>query len=317
MAQRAEDDTDTSWEERSWAIAGEDRPGMRLRPLAIVAACGLALAGLVLVTGRGTDATASAPPEVTTSAGQDVGGATTGDPSPLDAPHPPEPAVPGDAYGNGGQSGFTITELQGDWRSTPGIRAAESVAMLVARSWLSTSAADLDISGLSTSQIGGWVEQLAVEATEQLDPHLVVVTLVATVYDNDADVVRQLRLGVPVRLGREQANVAGEPWLLPELPLDLEPPATDPVDDHHHLDAAYAALIGAGYTDVEIQSLERTDSWPWRAHVSARTAHGYEVATPVLLRRHLDGFVVAGTVLHPATPASSPHEDDAGAEVDR
>lgn len=314
MTRRDEDDSDAQWSHGPWATTDDDLIRRRL-PRGAVAMCGVVLlVVLVLVVGRSDDAATNPNADAARpgTTGTDSTQTTSQHEHVTPVPQPHTDADVADEWD--GHPGFTVTELQGDWRRTPGIRAAEAVAVLVARSWLSTSQADLDVGGLSTPVAGGWVEQLAVEATEQLDPHVVVVTLIATVYDSDLHVVRQLRLGVPVTVGTQHPTPVGEPWLLPELPLRMDTPATERVLDEHDLAAARTALDDAGYTDVDVHSLERTDSWPWRAHVDARTPDGHEVTTPVLLRRHLDGFVVAGTVLgatveHPTSPDNGRDSD--------
>ncbi|MEX0952576.1 MAG: hypothetical protein WDZ26_01955 [Nitriliruptoraceae bacterium] len=180
------------------------------------------------------------------------------------------------------------TQVQGAWRSSTGPSAAGAVAVVAAHDWLG-----------ARRGAGDTVEVLTVEAVEQLDADTAVVTIVGII-QRDGHSTR-VRLGVPVRTQGSLPSTAGDPWHLPASPAEARALVGTPVDDPAELLAASEALVDAGYLDVSVHGLERTDAWPWRVHTHARTPAGVTVDTPVLLRRHLDGFVVAGTV-HPGTP---------------
>ncbi len=179
---------------------------------------------------------------------------------------------------------LTLLEVQGGWRSRPGSTSASAVATGAAASWLGSLEGDAHPRYV----------QLAVEAIEQLDARLAVITL-AAVPASTADGLR--RIGVAVWIDGEHPRVASAPWWLPELPTEVHPLRGTAIDDPARQVAAVDALVSAGYQDIELLRLEQTDSWAYLATIDARTPRGELVATPVLLRRHLDGYAVAGIVL--------------------
>lgn len=203
-----------------------------------------------------------------------------------------------------------VTQLQGGWRSAPGADAAVAIATIAARSWLVEHDPQLAALG-ATARLA---VEIVPEAVEQVTGDLVVVTLLATDARAGASHAGVRRVAMPVWLRGTDAQPAGAPWWLPEPALVPTVLAGEPVGDAHELLAASEALHAAGYVDVEVLSLERTDSWPYRAQVRARTPDGRDVSTPVLLRRHLGGFAVAGTVTRPAPPwnGGEPPPDDRG-----
>ncbi len=209
---------------------------------------------------------------------------------PADAAAPAPAATPGPhahAHDHPVEPLVDAVQVQGAWRASTGPAAAGAVATVHAHDWLVARP------GTATT-----VDVLAVEGVEQLDGDVAVVTVLGAVR-RDGEATR-VRLGVPVRTRGVVPDAAGEPWHLPMPPRDHSPLVGVPVDDPTELLAASEALVEAGYVDVSVVTLERTDAWPWRVHARARTPDGRTVDTPVLLRRHLDGFVVAGTV-HPGT----------------
>ncbi len=189
---------------------------------------------------------------------------------------------------------LVVTEMRGGWRNTPGQRAAGAVATASAYRWLAEleGPPPTDADPRTTPSH----RHLVVEAVEQLDDQLAVVTLMSVRANGTSE-----RFGVGVWIDRDHARPAGDPWRLPELTAEVDPFDVEPVDDPLVAQAVHEALIRAGYQDVELHAVERTSSWPWRAHVDAVTPAGDPVDTPVLLRRHLDGYVVAGTVFMPDT----------------
>ncbi len=186
---------------------------------------------------------------------------------------------------------------------------AAAVAMAVARAWLGDVGPPLEL-GLGRAGTGAYVEHLAVEAVNHPAPGAAVVTLVAVLLDAERGTYRSarvVRIGVPVRLDRVGARPAGVPWWLPAPELAPAAPTWMPVREEPELAEAGAALEAAGYRSVEVRSLDRSDSWPWRV-VAVAAAPG--VATPsehtVWLREHLGQLVVAGWLPLRDAPAPSP-----------
>lgn len=220
------------------------------------------------------------------------------------APDAPAP-YPDDLLDPGGVLG--LTELRGDWRIGPESGDLAAVAAIVARAWLTGVEPVLSVGDLDPLE-GHYVEHLVVEAVERPSTDTAVATLAAVVLEDGGEgfVARVRRLAVPLVVGPAGGRPAGPPWFLPAP--DLRPAAlpTVPVDDPAVLLAAAEAVTAAGYLDAELHALERTDHGPWVARISARTPDGVAVDGPVWLRRHLDGFVVAGTPLSPGQVGDGP-----------
>ncbi len=187
-------------------------------------------------------------------------------------------AVPTDLYGLGHDDVIAL-QLQADWRQHPGAQAAAATAIVTAASWMS---GELDITPA----------HFATEAVEMLDGRVAVVTTQAVTASGDV-----LRFGVTARIDGHTPRVVGEPWLLPELQSDQASLTTSALEEPQLHREAIDALVDAGYQDVQLHHLERTDSWPVFAHITARTPQGRPVTSPVVLRRHVGQFVLAGTVL--------------------
>lgn len=189
-------------------------------------------------------------------------------------------------------------EYHGPWRSTAGVEEAAALAVVVARGWLTDVDPRLHLDELTPVGTGRYVEHLVVEAVEVPAPEHAVVTLLAVLLDGDDELVARVRrLGVPIAFGRDGAQPGGEPWWLPGPSLTARPPTTTPVDDPQELLAASEALAAAGYTDVALDRLERTDGPAALATVAARTPDGEQVDGTVWLRWHVDRYVVAGLAL--------------------
>lgn len=276
-------------DERHWL---EDEPSTR-RPSRRAVAIGvaaavpwLAVAAIVLLPSRGSAPDTDGAP--TATAADAVPDGHTPDPRTRQDDHVPSVDDLLDEV--------TIVQLQGGWRDAPGPAAAGAVATVAARAWLTGHAPRLDIDGLDSLGGDTYVEHVAVEAVEQMDADIAVVSMLAVVLHGDPLVVDWRRLAVAVRVDGTAPRPAGDPWWLPEPELRLEPLVGEPVDDPLIALQVVEALDQAGYRDVELVALERTASWPWRAHVDARTPAGRRVDTPVLLRQHPQGFTVAGIV---------------------
>jgi hypothetical protein len=189
-------------------------------------------------------------------------------------------------------------EYPGPWRSTASVEEAVALAVVVARAWLTDVDPRLDLAGIAPAGTGRYVEHLVVEAVEVPAPQHAVVTLLAVLLEGEdelAAVVR--RLAVPLAFDADGAAPGGTPWWLPGPSLEARPPATTTVEDPAELLTAAEALEAAGYTDVELARLERTEGAAALATVTARTPDGDPVDGTVWLRRHLDRYVVSGLAL--------------------
>lgn len=212
---------------------------------------------------------------------------------------PPSDPTTGDAVGG------SIVALGG--ASGPSRRGeAEGLAVVVTRAWLSARPGGPEIPGLDPAPGAAdrYVEHLAVESVDHPARGAAVVTVRAVVLPVTGDsygAPRQLRVAVPVVLDADAPRLAGAPWLLEVPALELAEPARAPVDDVDLQVAAAEAVTLAGYREVELISLDRTDGWAAIAVVSAR-APGEDVVREheVWLRSDVGRLVVAGTTAPPA-----------------
>lgn len=192
---------------------------------------------------------------------------------------------------------------------------AVGLALSVARSWLSTQPSPLALDGIEPAPGADkrYLEHLAVESVDHPARGALVVTVRAVVLPIDGQAygaAEVVRAAVPVRLTDVGPRPGGPPWWLPTEDIAPAPPTTEPVDDPDLQLAAVDAVTAAGYTDVQLDGLERTDGWAWIAHVRAR-APGQDREGPhaVWLRSDVGRFVVAGTPPPRDRPAASPiHE---------
>lgn len=197
---------------------------------------------------------------------------------------------------------------------------AEGLAVVVARSWLSARPAGPGIAGLEPAPGAAdrYVEHLAVESVDHPARGEAVVTVRAVVLPVEGEsygAPRQLRVAVPVVLDADAPRLAGTPWLLAVPELELAEPARAPVDDVDLQIAAAEAITLAGYREVELTSLERTDGWAAIAVVTARAPGEDGVrAHEVWLRPDVGRLVVAGTT---APPAGAPPPSAGSPEPDR
>jgi hypothetical protein len=211
-----------------------------------------------------------------------------------------------------GPGGDVITleghERRGRWRVEAGAEEAVALAVVAGRAWLTGVEPVLDL-GLGPAQQeagggGGYAEHLVVEAVEQPAPDAVVVTLVAVVLDAEGTSPPAVRrLAIPVASTPEGPRLAGSPWDLPPPILDRVVLARQTTTDATDLEAARSALAAAGLTELDLVALHRTGGWPVIAEV---TTPGTDVTREVWLRRHLGGYVVAGTTLAGNDPAPEP-----------
>lgn len=188
------------------------------------------------------------------------------------------------------------------------VTGADAVAMAtaVARAWLTGVGPELTVTGVEAPG-SVYAEHLVAEAIDHPSPGFAVVTLLAVVLSVEdgayGDAAVQ-RIAVPIGLDPRGARPAGSPWLLPAP--DLSPTAVErsPVDDEEVALQAATAVTAAGYTDVELLSLDRTGSWPLIATLRAiAPGRSGPEQHEVWLRPHLDGLVVAGWLpAHTTTP---------------
>ena len=186
---------------------------------------------------------------------------------------------------------------------------AVGTAVVAARTWLGSRPPGPALEGL-TAEPGAedrYVEHLVVESVDHPARGAAVVTLRAIVLPVEGDAygdAQQVRLAVPVSLDADGAALAGTPWRLPAARAALDAPSTTPVEDPDLLLAATDAVQLAGYRDVELAELQRTDGWAWVAHVDAVAPGDDEVRRHAIwLRSDVGRLVVAGA---PAPPPTDP-----------
>ena len=211
-------------------------------------------------------------------------------------------------------AGLWVEELRGGWRLTAGSEEIAALGVVVARAWLTGIDPVVEVIGLGHASDGGYAEHLVVEAVEQPAPEAAVVTLLTVLLDAGPTgyeaAVR--RLAVPIAIEADGPRPAGTPWWLPGPSLEPLLPALEPIDDEPDHLAALDALAVAGWPDAELLALSRTSGWPIVVEAAVTHPDGTGEAIEVWLRRHLGGFVVAGTTLDasgPRTPTAGPHAD--------
>ena len=197
---------------------------------------------------------------------------------------------------------------------------AEGLALVVARSWLSTRPAGPPIEGLDPAPGAAdrYVEHLAVEGVDHPARGALVVTVRAIVLPVEGDTygtARSLRVAVPVRLDADGVRIGGQPWRLASPTPAIDLPERAPVDDTDLMLAAVDAVRAVGYREVSLTSLSRTSGWAWVAEVEARAPDEDTVRTHELwLRTDVGRLVVAGAIPgRPATPPSAEPSSTPGA----
>ncbi len=212
-----------------------------------------------------------------------------------DVPPPPAPvaspagAVTAPAEAPTGDLG--LVEVRGGWRGPEDLGTAVALAVLTGGAHVRSLAVDAR------------PPLVAVEAVEQPGPDAAVVTLLVAPDPAGPDADRAVRLAVPILLGPGRVRVGGPPWRLPGPDLTPAPPTGRPITDPALLDAARAALSGAGLDATAMRGVEATDAWPFVALLTAPDApHAPDApdARGPWLRWHLDRFVVTGLPLQTA-----------------
>ncbi|MEX0831988.1 MAG: hypothetical protein WD007_05255 [Nitriliruptoraceae bacterium] len=175
-------------------------------------------------------------------------------------------------------------------------QAAGAAATAIARAWITGIDPQLGINGLEPAGDSWYVEHLAVEAIEAYDNDIAVIALIAIVIGGPPEALTAdvRRVAVPMSV-RGVPRPAGVPWWLPEPQWDVTPPVSHLVEDPDAQQRAVEALRHAGYTDVQLVELRRSDGWPWLAHIQGRTHAGQPVDGQIMLYRARDRFVVAGS----------------------
>jgi hypothetical protein len=211
--------------------------------------------------------------------------------------------------------GLELTEIRGRWRVAPGPEEATALAVVVARAWLTGLEPRLEVEGIEPAPGELYAEHLVVEAVEQASPEAAVVTLLAIVLDGGDDLRTAVRrLAVPIAFERDGPRPAGPPWWLPGPQLEPLDPERMPLETPEDLLAASQAIQAAGFDDVQLHGVWRTSGWPVIAEVTGTAPDGSRLDGPVWLRRHLDGFVVAGTPMSRSSGRVGPVEQPAEEE---
>lgn len=199
-----------------------------------------------------------------------------------------------------------IQELRGRWRVAPGSEEAASLAVVIARAWLTGVGPPLLIPGIDSDSTD-YAEHLVVEAVERTSADTAVVTVVAVVLregENTGSTVTVERLAVPITFDDTGPRPGGIPWPLPGPRLDpVLPTLTSLEDDGTAWDGAVAALARAGLGTLQLVDLQQATDGPLVATVTDGSDR-YDV----WLRTHVDGYVVAGTTLEGAAQAEPDEE---------
>lgn len=289
--------------------SGRPGPPRRRRVLLLAAALPWVVVAALLLGGRGPTPEAPTPqptapvPTATPSGGGSPGMAPVADASEA-ATTPPvdEIATASTAVG---------TSVTG--------RAA-AVAVRVVRAWLSSHHAGEPPAGLGHAPGADtrYVEHVVVEGIDLPAPGALVVTvtaLVLPVEQNRYGAFEVRRLAVPLRLDGAATVLAGAPWPLPVDDVALGELTTNPVDDPDLQLAAVEALQDAGYRDVTVERLARSEGWPWVVHATARgPGEAQPRAHVVWLRADVGRLVVAGTTA--ADPDPTPNADPTPSPTD-
>lgn len=171
-----------------------------------------------------------------------------------------------------------------------------AIATMVARAWATGADPRLTVAGVRPPDSPRYAEHVAVEAIHR-EGGLAVVVLIAVILEHSEDGVTAdlRRIAVPMVEGGEAPAIAGTPWWLPAPDFTSFELRSHPVEDADHIEAASEALRQAGYADIEVVSLHRSDHWPWIVDATALAPRGEPHEGPLWLRPTADGFVLAGS----------------------
>ncbi|MFP4233652.1 MAG: hypothetical protein ACLFUG_01840 [Nitriliruptoraceae bacterium] len=206
-----------------------------------------------------------------------------------------------------------VAELRGRWRVAPGSEEAASLAVVVARAWLTGLEPALELEGVTAPAprregSRSYAEHLIVEAVEATSPDTEVVTVLAVVLHEQpgADpAVTVERLAVPIAWTEDRPHPAGPPWPLPGPRLDARPPALQPVTEEEMWDQANDALAQAGLGALRLTAVRTAPRGPLVVTASDGTQEH-----EIWLRRHLDGYVVAGSTLQGSDPLQEEQQQE-------
>lgn len=197
-------------------------------------------------------------------------------------------------------------------RSRRDLGGVVTLAAVAARAWV-TGVGPTLAAGDLTGHDGLYLEHLLLEGVDHPSPGAAVVTfatLVLHAEDGAYDGAEARRVAVPVVLDEGAGpTLAGEPWWLDAATVEHAPvQATDAVEDPERLADAGAALSAAGYAEVAVESLARTDGWPWIVTFTAQPPAGDTPRRRTLWLRpdQQRGFVVAGDIPPPPTTMGTP-----------
>ncbi len=293
---------------------GRAEPTRRRRVLLLAAALPWVVVAALLLGGRGPTTEAPTP--------QPTAPVPTPTPSDGDGPVRMAPVADASEAATTPPAGEVATASTAAGTSVTGRAAA--VAVRVVRAWLSSHHTGEPPAGLGHAPGADtrYVEHAVVEGIDLPAPGALVVTvtaLVLPVEQNRYGAFEVRRLAVPLRLDGSAVVLAGAPWPLPVEDLALGELTTSPVDDPDLQLAAAEALQDAGYRDVAIERLARSDGWPWVVHATARgPGEAQPRAHVVWLRADVGRLVVAGTTTGAngdptpnAAPTPSPTDPEA------
>ena len=174
--------------------------------------------------------------------------------------------------------------------------ALAATATVVARAWATGIDPRLDVPGVDPDQRPRYAEHVAVESIDHAASGLAVVTLVAVVLEDFEDGLGAdlRRIAVPLSLSDGSPRLAGMPWWLPPPEIHPAEVTVDEALDPALRASAADALQHAGYDDVEVSALYRTEKWPWIAGFTALAPGGEHVSGEAWLRHENDHFILAG-----------------------
>lgn len=287
--------------------SGRSGPPHRRRVLLLAAAVPWVVVAALLLGGRGPTGDAPTPRPT----------APVPTPTASEGDGPPRMAPVADASEPAATPPVSRVDAASTATGTSVTGRAAAVAVRVVRGWLSSHHVGEPPAGLghAPGADSRYVEHVVVEGIDLPAPGAVVVTvtaLVLPVEQNRYGAFEVHRLAVPLRLDGADAVLAGAPWPLPVEDVSLGELPTDPVDDPDLQLAAAEALQDAGFRDVAVERLARSDGWPWVVHATARgPGEPRPRAHVVWLRADVGRLVVAGTTAGDADPTPSPTDPEA------
>jgi hypothetical protein len=175
-------------------------------------------------------------------------------------------------------------------------RRLAATATVVARAWATGVDPHLDVPGVTPVAGARYAEHVAVESIERPGSEFAVVTLIAVVLEDLEDGLgaELRRIAVPLAIEDEVPRLAGIPWWLTPPGIETAEPTRQLVPSAEVDAEAEAALLAAGYREVEVAAGYRTAGWPWVVEVVGLAPGGETIAGELWLRLQGDRFVLAG-----------------------